>query len=614
MAPKLQLLKRRRKVEEAQAPQRVRAPMRAPARRRAPTVGEVFTALSLSFFESWGRSLAKTFELSKAMERAGINVHPVKYAAETIALTMFATLFSALAVLSIYFFLAPQLIHMLVAVLVAVFIPILVFSIRLSLPSLIASMRRSDVENELPFFMAYISTMVRGGYSLERVIERASQLRIFRGIRREAQRIMTRIKMFGEDPLTALEHIALRHPSTKFRDLMLGYTTTLRSGGDVVHYLEIRTRELFEARTSEVKAIMGRLSSYLEVYTIFGVIVSVTLFVFFAVSGAISAAQAMRSPGEIAVSMDTTMPSIYNFLALPAMGIAIAFAVHLNQPRTPISYGRAYSLLITLIPASAAVFIVTLILTGGSDVFLGNVDLGIVKSVVVSAALAVLTLSIPPWLVYRGMVKGYRGIIRSTADFLRDLSEVRKTGLAPEKCIVMLSARDYRTLTPVVTRAAAALSIGASLEEALRRAVRGVKEWFVIASFRFLADSIVVGGGSPEVIDVLARFTQILSELEEETRRRMRTQVILPYFGAVMLATMPIIIMYMLLTMANISLATAAPLLLVMGLGNIVNSYIMGLIAGKSSQATVAAGFLHAAILSTVSAAALIATLTYLGA
>ncbi|MEM4895989.1 MAG: type II secretion system F family protein, partial [Ignisphaera sp.] len=239
---------------------------------------------------------------------------------------------------------------------------------------------------------------------------------------------------------------------------------------------------------------------------------------------------------------------------------------------------------------------------------------GVVKSVMISLAVAILTLSLPPWLVYRAMVKGYRGIVRATADFLRDLSEVRKTGLAPEKCIVMLSARDYRMLSPIVTRAAAALSIGFSLEDALRRALRGVKEWFVVASLRFLADSVVVGGGSPEVVDVLARFTQILSELEEETRRRMRTQVILPYFGAVMLATMPIIILYMLLTMANISLEIATPLLFVMGIGNIVNSYIMGLIAGKSSQATIAAGFLHAAILSTLSATALIATLTYLGA
>lgn len=606
---RLQLFKKRKAVESPAVP-RVSVPMR----RAAPTIGEVFTAFSLSFFESWGRSLARAFEFDRAMERAGINVHPVKYAAETIALTVLAVIFSILAVVSVYFFLAPPLVHMIIVVLVAVLIPIFVFSIRLSLPSLAASVRRSDVENELPFFMAYVSTMVRGGYSFEGVIERASQLKVFKGIRREAQRIVTRMKMFGEDPLTALERVALRHPSTKFRDIMLGYTTTLRSGGDVVHYLEIRTRELFEARANEIRAIMSRLSSYLEIYTIFGVVVSVTLFVFFAVSGAITAAQAMRSPGEVAISIDTTAPSLYNFLALPAMGMAIAFAIHLNQPRTPVSYGKVYSLLITLTPASVAVFLATLIATGGVDVFLGAVNLGVVKSVMISVTVGAATLSLPPWLAYRSTVRGYKGIVRSTADFLRDLSEVRKTGLAPEKCIVMLSARDYRTLTPVITRAAAALSIGASLEEALRRAVKGVKEWFVVASLRFLADSIIVGGGSPEVIDVLARFTQILSELEEETRRRMRSQVALPYFGAVMLATMPVIIMYMLLTIANISLATVAPLLLVIGLGNTVNSYIMGLIAGKASQTTIAAGFLHASILSIVSAASLVVTLTYLGA
>ncbi len=583
--------------------------------RRAPTVREVFTALSLSFFESWGKGLVKTFELDKAIERAGLAIHPIKYASETIALTVFAVIFSILTIILIYFFTAPPLVYMAIAIVIAIAIPMLLFSFRLAYPGLMASIRRVEVENELPFFMAYISTMTRGGYSFEKVIERVSQLKVFKGIRGEAQRIITRIKMFGEDPLTALNYVALRHPCTKFRDLMLGYTTTLRSGGDVVHYLEIRTRELFELRINEIKAIMGRLSSYLEVYTIFGVIVSVTLFVFFAVSSAITAAQAMRTPGEVVIAIDITMPSLYNFLALPVMGMAIMFAIHLNQPRTPINYGRAYTTLITCIPMSIAVFIVALMVTGGIDLLLGGaLNLGIVKSLMMSLIIAILTLSLPPWFTYRAMVKGYRGIVRSTADFLRDLSEVRKTGLAPEKCIIMLSARSYRTLSPVVTRAAAALSIGLSLEDALRRALRGVKEWFVVASFRFLADSIIVGGGSPEVIDVLARFTQILSELEEETRRRMRTQIILPYFGAVMLATMPIIIMYMLLTMANISLAVVTPLLLVMGLGNIVNSYVMGLIAGKSSQTTIASGFLHAAILSTVSAISLVATLTYLGA
>jgi flagellar protein FlaJ len=193
-------------------------------------------------------------------------------------------------------------------------------------------------------------------------------------------------------------------------------------------------------------------------------------------------------------------------------------------------------------------------------------------------------------------------------------SEVRKTGLSPERCIILVSSRNYRALTPVVERAASALSLGLSLEESLRKALKGVKEWFVIAAFRFLTDSIIVGGGSPEVVDTLARFTQVLSELEEETRKRMRTQVILPYMGAILLASMPVIILYMLLALAKIPISAVTPMVLVLALGSLVNSYIMGIIAGKASQTTIAAGFKHAIILTAVTVATLTATFIYIGA
>jgi len=122
-----------------------------------------------------------------------------------------------------------------------------------------------------------------------------------------------------------------------------------------------------------------------------------------------------------------------------------------------------------------------------------------------------------------------------------------------------------------------------------------------------------VGGGSPEIIETLARFTQSLSELEEETRRKMRSQLILPYFGAIMLASMPIIILYMLLSLAKLPLATVAPMVYVLAEGSIINAYIMGIVAGKASQTTIAAGFLHATMLTMISIAVLLATLSFIG-
>ncbi|MEM3980550.1 MAG: ATPase, T2SS/T4P/T4SS family, partial [Ignisphaera sp.] len=232
------------------------ATLRRPARRTVITFKDVFTAFSLSFFESPGRALAKIFEFEKLFSRAGLHIHPIKYGAETIAMVFLSVLFVVLGFVTTLFTVKLSIIQLVIGVMICVIIPIVMLIIRLAYPYTVVALRRIETENELPFFMAYVATMVRGGYGLEKVIERVSQLKIFKAIRREAQRVITRVKMFGDDPITALEKVASDHPSTKFRDIMLGYTTTLRSGGDVLHYLEIRTRELFETRMNEVRNIL----------------------------------------------------------------------------------------------------------------------------------------------------------------------------------------------------------------------------------------------------------------------------------------------------------------------------------------------------------------------
>jgi flagellar protein FlaJ len=577
---------------------------------RKPSFNELFTVASLSLFESWGARLAKSLELDKSILRAGMNVHPVIYASRTIMVTLITSVTALLSAAMAFIFVPMPFIARVVVGLVALVIPISVFAMMILQPSLKASDRRSGVENELPFFMAYASTMAKGGVSLEKIIERVSTLKVFKAMKEECLRVMTYVKLFGYDPISALERVSILHPSTKFRDLMLGYTTTLRSGGDVTHYMEIRTQELFNARMNEIKSMTERLASFLELYIILGVIMSITVFVFFSVSGTLSAVSAGRTTGTL--SVDVTMPSLYNFLVLPMLGLVVLAMIQVSQPKTPVKIMEPYVTLITLIPISVVSFFVTLFITNGSGVLRGVLGLHEVQSVIISLTVALLILTIPPWLVHRSVLKGHKGLVKATADYLREMSEIRKTGLSPEKCIVQLSTKDFRNLTPIVSKAGTAVSLGLSLEEALRRVLRGVREWFVIAIFRFLTDSIVVGGGAPDIIDALARFTQSLSEIEEELRRRLKAYVVLPYFGAIMLASSPIIIVNMLITAAGAPAEAVAPLIGVLGVGSMINSFIMGLIAGKSSEMSIAAGFKHAALMTLVTAATILFTLAYI--
>lgn len=569
-------------------------------REKRASFSEIYTLTALILYEKIAKRLARYFELDRSIQRAGMNVHPTLYASKALLNT--TIVFIATLVPSILSLVFGQIsfISKVIIVTVMIITPLITFAIHLAYPSFKASDRKSAIETELPFFMAYASAMMRGGLSIEKIIERIANLKVFRGMREEAQRILVNIKIFGQDPMTAIENVVRNHPCTTFRDLMLGYTITLRTGGDVVHYMEIRTQEIFEARVNEIKRITERLSSFLELYIVIGVIMSVTIFVFFAVSGTLSAATAGRAVAQIETNI--VMPSLYNFVVLPILGLVVLFLIHSSQPKTPIKLIVPYYVLIGTIPIAVFSFFAALILTEGTEVLYGNFGIKEVKSLIISATVATLVLSIPPWIVYTYLMKGHRGLVQATSDFLREMSEIRKTGLSPEKCFVQLSTKDFRNLTPIVSKIGVAITLGLSIEDAIRRVMRRIREWFVVAIFRFLTDTIVVGGGSPEVIDMLARFTQTLSEMENELRRRMKSYVLLPYFGAIMLAASPIIIIGMLATAGGISSESLASLIAVLGLGNIINSYIMGLVAGKTGELSIAAGFKHSVIMVVISA------------
>ncbi len=582
-------------------------------RYRKPTFKEIMDAVGLALFENAGKRLAKRFELDKAILKAGLSEHPIIYAARIILNTTITTFIVGVAALTLALFIPLPLTMLLILVTVAAIIPLMVFAIEISYPATVASSRKATVDNELPFFMAYVSTMAKGGVPVDKILERVANLRVFKSMKEEANRIITEMRFFGRDPLTAIDIVVRFHPSSKFRDLMLGYITTLRSGGDVIHYLEIRTRELFAARMSELRSIIERLGSFLEVYIILGVIMSITIFVFFSVSGTLTAIQASRTTTAGATS-NLLMPSLYNFVGLPAIGAMVLFMAHAAQPRTPVKRYGAYVAALTSLPFAIIIFFGTLISMNGYSALMGKLDLGGAKTITIALTLAILAVTIPPWIAYSKEMKNSRGLINSTADFLRDLSEVRKTGLSPEKCIISLANRDYGNLTPVVSKAAAALSSGMSLEKALKRILREIHEWFVIAIFRFLTDSITVGGGSPDIIDALARFTQDLAEAEVELRRRLRAYVFLPYFGTFLLASSPIIIINMLLQSSkSVAPNHLAPLITVLSAGTLINAVIMGLVAGKVSELNLGAGFKHAAIMTVLSTATILGTLSMMG-
>ena len=54
---------------------------------------------------------------------------------------------------------------------------------------------------------------------------------------------------------------------------------------------------------------------------------------------------------------------------------------------------------------------------------------------------------------------------QGVTNFLRDLTEVRKTGLSPEKCIESLSKRDYGTFSKELRKISSEISWGIPIKK-----------------------------------------------------------------------------------------------------------------------------------------------------
>lgn len=558
--------------------------------------------LFILLFDRIAKSIIRAFELERALASSMIRTHPLVYGARSVGYTVISILVG-MSVVSLAIILGSNIVVLVSLLMIGILIPIAVFTIFIAYPVIMRSRRKSLTESELPFLASYASIMARGGVSLARAMEAFRRSQLFQGLRMEAQEFFRRIGLFGRDPITALEEIASYHPSQVFRDFILGYVITLRTGGDIIHYLETKTEDFFRRQGEMIRQMVQRLGVFIEIYMLVSVLGGISLLVLFTSTGGIQGAQV----GGGYSGMDPMVLILYDFLGLPLFSAAIMYAAHTAQPRWGVGFRETlYTALFSALFAPI-LYLTVIIVTGGYLVYSGIFTRQSVLGQVTGISAALLTVSIPTWLAYRRATKGLRGLERSAASYIEDVSELRKTGLSPEKSLIEASKRDHGPLNPIVRRLALALSIGIDIEDAVRMSLQNTRSWLLRVMFRFTIDSIKVGGGSPEVFYLLARYSASISEAYERLKSSLRLYVIMPYIGAILFLIVSVV--YLSLVIARpipgfggvVDIASIHRLNMIASTASIVNSWIMGLVAGKISGLSIGEGFKHASLITIVS-------------
>jgi len=576
------------------------------------------------FFGSFGRALFRLYGgLEDNLDAGNMKINPEVYlsivsfftiVASSIVTATFLLFWLSNFVAIIRFALGPfySLINLIwsnftfSALVVAV--PLMVLVIGFAVPSVKASNRISGLKNEIPYASMHMSVMSSGGLNPYVSLLRLKSTDLLPKLREEIGRIQSLILSSGCDPISAMEKAARVMHLREYKDLLLGYASTLRTGGDVLHYLYSQTQSMFRNMAARIKAMGESLGVLMEAYSIVEILGALGLYMMFVIGFSLPQAGLSLSPEQFI---------LFSFIALPMVSIAFLYISDTFQINYPVSHWKTYMLFLGTLPVM--VFLATqmafsflipelLLVPALKDltIYLARLlDFSKGCEPALGLAFSFLVTSIPAFYVDRFYSREEAGVLNGITTFLRDLVENRKTGLSPEKCIQILSNKDYKGFSKYLRRISSEISWGVPLRNVFEGFRKNVKSWLAQINIFLLIDSIEVGGGTMESLENLAEFSESIRDIESERRATLTPLFIVPYIGAALLTMTTVL----LLRFFNDMLALASTSLPLVELGRILlaplifHSFILGIVTGKITTGRTSAGFKHAIILVLVSLA-----------
>jgi flagellar protein FlaJ len=458
-----------------------------------------------TYFKPIGRGLLGAYKgLEDNMEAANMKIHPEVYLSIVSFLTIIAS-----PIPVIFLFLIPKFFPNLLSTSTSffnpyyliVFSPVLILLIGLILPKILAVNRISRLKVEIPYASMYMSVMASGGLSPYRSLLRIGRMKLLPKLRDEIKRIQSLVLGSALDPVSAMEKAAKVIGLREYKELLLGYASTLRTGGDVLHYLYSQTEAMFRSMAAKIKAMGESMAILMEAYTIIGILGSLGLYMMFVVSFAIP---------DIGMTISPEVFFLFAFILLPFTSIAFMYIGERLQVNYPVSNKRTYIVLGATLPFGLLLITQTvfpffpnapnmLIFPFLRD-FISYLQstLGFMdgSKPALGLALSLIITSIPITVSEHLYSKEEGGILQGVTSFLRDLVETRKTGLSPEKCIQVLSKRDYGRFSKQLKIMSSELSWGFSLRKIFEDFCNKTKNWLSQVNMYLLIDTIEVGGGT----------------------------------------------------------------------------------------------------------------------
>ena len=356
--------------------------------------------------------------------------------------------------------------------------------------------RKTKTEEEVAYFLCYVNIMQAVGHDLYHAFENLGGVGIFPSMEKDSREIIKRVRMLGITKSESLVTYADNHPFEKFRDFIDGYLAKIAAVGGVPQYTEAKAKLFFQeyqgAWKRYEKSAQEVFSSIMIISIVLPLMIMLTAMIGTKeTTGNLMAIGTVISP-VISMAMVTmlngTQPSTGTYLPMPIVG-----------------------------PIGGAFIGVMLLLSG--------VGAG------TTLAVSFLVMAVVNIAFTRTKIRSIAIIDRMLPEFMRDVTEMSKTGANINQIITQQSSRNAykKQFNDILAKMAADLRMGLPLKEAVANAkVRSMNFRFLMF---ILERTYMTGGGSTGIFSTITEFVAGIHQTKEMVRKSLSSLTMMVYIS-----------------------------------------------------------------------------------
>ena len=450
--------------------------------------------------------------------------------------------------------------------------------------------QNKKIERELPYFITIMSLLASSGFGPYTILQKIKEINLLPIIQTETIKILKKIDMLGMDPLTALSQAKDKPSSRALGEFLNGYVSAIQSGGNVVNYLKSKMASSYDRLENIEKSSVEKLSGVVHGWLTMQIVI-LAVFILVAAIGS--------NPLTNSGSSTTSDPPYLLLIFSPIISIAFMKIIQkMNVSNIPEIEVKK------ILKFGLPPFIIAIVLIASNALASLHANAYIL-------GISLVVASLWPTLKFQKIYVINIHAEAATPQILRDITEARKAGMGPEKCIIhACNRKDFKSFNTIANTIASKLEWGIPMDNIFETLQKEMKNFQVLVSFRILFEIITSGGGNVNTLDSLADASEKIHNIAKNKRDMLQPYVIVGFMLIIITGFTTLLTIDSFADInqgkdvvhANNPQQSAQPnaLLEVVSIAVVAQAWLAGLFIGKITKGAYSGGFMFSLLLTII--------------